>query len=392
MLRETVRIFQAERNALDQRSLRAYREGELDESAKETLLNTPIDNGETFEAWMRRALPGTRFGLIINGFERWAEPVAHRMLAIFAPLLSSWGIPQTSIELTLFAGNYGYTPFGIHIDDPFTHTVHFQLGPGSKTMTLWTPERFHELNGPSKRSKDYARLLPYGESTLVRACDVYLLPPHYYHVAAAQEFSIGIAACIGRFPPNVLRARAMRGLMATPAFARFLDGPGGQDILPEDLTLRAALNLACEELAAGERSKAGLKHLSRKRYSNLLEFQNIELRKGFPIEVLHRGSKLVIYARGHRLQARALPALRDLLERLHSGERIGMRTLSSLYLGVLDRLAVTNLLRELERCGALQTMDSNPRQIGSVANLLRKREDGLDPSGADHVRVQVASF
>jgi hypothetical protein len=29
---------------------------------------------------------------------------------------------------------------------------------------------------------------------------------------------------------------------------------------------------------------------------------------------------------------------------------------------------------------------------GSVANLFRKSEDGLNPSGADHVRVQVASF
>jgi hypothetical protein len=29
---------------------------------------------------------------------------------------------------------------------------------------------------------------------------------------------------------------------------------------------------------------------------------------------------------------------------------------------------------------------------GSVANLFRKSEDGSNPSGADHVRVQVASF
>jgi len=32
------------------------------------------------------------------------------------------------------------------------------------------------------------------------------------------------------------------------------------------------------------------------------------------------------------------------------------------------------------------------KRDGSIANFLRKREDGLNPSGADHVRVQVASF
>jgi len=36
--------------------------------------------------------------------------------------------------------------------------------------------------------------------------------------------------------------------------------------------------------------------------------------------------------------------------------------------------------------------DEQVTQAGSVANLFRKREDGLNPSGADNVRVQVASF
>ena len=44
----------------------------------------------------------------------------------------------------------------------------------------------------------------------------------------------------------------------------------------------------------------------------------------------------------------------------------------------------------LNLASATGTISGTP--TGSVANLLRKREDGLNPSGADHVRVQVASF
>ncbi len=356
-LRETVQTFQIEQNALDQRSLRVYREGELDEAAKATLRNTPIRELESFEAWMRRALPaGARFGLIVNGFERWSEPVALRMRQIFAPLLEAWGIPQSSLELTLFAGDYGYTPFGIHVDDPFTQTVHFQLGPGSKIMTLWTPERFHELNGSSDRSKDYARLLPHGESTVISVGDVYLLPAHYYHVGAVTEFSIGIAACIGRFTERALRERALRELITTRAFKLFMEEPGKQNALPEDITLRAALNTAYEELAAGERSKGGFKHLGRTRKPDSAVKRVVQQRKEFPIEVLERGPQLVLFARGHRLQVRALPAFADLLRRLRCAERIDLSALEQPYPNALDRLAVTNLLRELETRGALESL------------------------------------
>ncbi len=354
---ETLRTFQLERNTLDQRSLRVYREGELDEVAKARLQDTPIGEHESFEAWMRRVLPaGHRFGVIINGFERWSESVALRMRKIFAPLLEAWGVPQSSLELTLFAGDYGYTPFGIHVDDPFTQTIHFQFGPGSKTMTLWTPERFHELIGPHKVSRDYARLLPHGESTVLCAGDVYLLPAHYYHVGAVSEFSVGIAACIGRFTERALRARALQEWIASRAFTLFMEGPGKQNVLAEDLTVRAALNMAYQELAAGERSKAGFKHLARQKQPDPAINRSVQQRKDFAIEVLKRGSHLVLFARGHRLQVRALPAVTDLVGRLARAEWIDLSALDQLYPSALDRLAVKNLLQELEIRGALESL------------------------------------
>ena len=125
---------------------RAYIDGMLSPKDENMVFNSPFHDHEEVGIWLSRLFENKGFGIIVNAADRWSESLSRKVAKIFTPLTHIWGVPNTSIETTLFIGNYGYTPFGIHIDDPYTTVFHFHIGPCAKRMTLFDRKLFHKLN------------------------------------------------------------------------------------------------------------------------------------------------------------------------------------------------------------------------------------------------------
>jgi len=341
-LSEIVRRVQADRRPVDNAMVRVYVDGAPSAEHRSYFFAEPVLADEDFSSWLKRSIGAERFGVVINGVERWSDELARKALGLFGEVFAAWGTPACSLELTLFAGNYGYTPFGIHLDDPFTNTVHFQLGPGAKRMVLFSPEIFHALNGPEKRSYDYDRLVPHGDCTVIQAGDAYLLPAHYYHVGVADEYSVGLAACIGRFPQAELQKRALS--VAAKA--------GASSASPKMNALETSV--AAEELlrnyTAAEISKGGLKFRSRLRRISVKSNATVQLDPAWPVVRAQQADSDAVFARGHRVH---LPNASedDLLELLMS--RVSVERLQRLFAKSIASVDLMRFLGELESAGVL---------------------------------------
>jgi hypothetical protein len=361
--------LQDDRALLDTALLRIYIDGMLSPRHEERLLDARMRPNESFRSWLERALREPTFGVVVNGAERWTDSLSRKVISIFGPLIDHWGIPATSVELTLFIGNYGYTPFGVHVDDPYTHVFHFHLGPGAKRMTLLAPDVFLKLSGSRKRCFDFDRLLVQGEPYDIEAGDVYLLPPHYYHVGFTDGFSIGVAVAIGRYPASALHARATRQAIAGEQFERLVGSVLGGASAGEnpsqaaDLSFAAWLEAIYEEFIASELSRRSLKYAPARREPTIGIDRIVQADPDFPIEIIARGERLVLYVRGHRLELARHADLVRLLDLLAVPQPIRVRELCTRFDATLEADAILRLLGELEACGGLLVSSDAPAPV-----------------------------
>ena len=146
---------------------------------------------EQDNAYMSKLFEKEKFGMIINRTEKFSENVSHNILLKLQPLLDRVGIPLTGLEMTLFIGNYGWTPLGIHIDQIGENIMHFHLGPGPKIMYNWDEEKYKELTGKKDNNKDIEPLLPDADSYPFETGDLYFMPWNKYHIGFSDELSVG---------------------------------------------------------------------------------------------------------------------------------------------------------------------------------------------------------
>ena len=73
----------------------------------------------------------------MNNNEAFSEQLASRVLKMMSSLFEIAGLPPLGNEITVFIGNYGWTPLGIHKDHTGENVLHFHLGPGRKQMYIW---------------------------------------------------------------------------------------------------------------------------------------------------------------------------------------------------------------------------------------------------------------
>jgi hypothetical protein len=166
--------------------------------------------GEDIESWGGRLYPGKKFGMIINTGEKFCNELAQRLSVYTAPLLQKIGIPMNGLHSTIFIGNYGLTPLGIHQDHVGANVIHFHLGPGEKTMYTWSEEQYKELLA-GRNAKDVLveELLPHANSFPFGAGDVYFMSWDQFHIGYAHEFSIGVTVWFD----NHIRKQVLDNLM-----------------------------------------------------------------------------------------------------------------------------------------------------------------------------------
>lgn len=146
---------------------------------------------EQLSDWVARIFCGKKFGIIINGGEKFVEPLSQEIAIMLAPLFRITGFPREGINYSIFIGNYDKTPIGIHQDKRGESVMHFHLGPAEKTMYLWGEDKYNELAKTIPPSdvnsyKAHATEYSFGPG------DIFFMPEGIYHIGAQNGLSIGL--------------------------------------------------------------------------------------------------------------------------------------------------------------------------------------------------------
>lgn len=333
---------------------RVYVDGMLSPELENSVLYSKPNPDESFQQFLNRATKGCKFGIVVNGAEQWSDLLARFTARTFAPIVRILGANRTTLEVTLFIGNYGFTPFGIHIDDPYTSVVHFHVGPSSKEMTLFAKEDFHRLNGKRKNCFEPGKLLPYGKTFNIRPGDLFLLPPHYYHVGYTESFSIGVAVAISKYPDSMITKQILSRAVSADKFAvpidELIDSSERESELFSQWVMRSRDEFHCQM-----RSRANLRY-SYTRYSTFMINldEPLVLDSDFPITHVDAANDLAIFARGNRFRLVSNDLTRHLVDLLCEVPTISVNDLHQRLKGNISIDALQAVVQQLVRFQSLQ--------------------------------------
>ena len=119
--------------------LRVSIDGKFSPNNLQLIYNNVPSNHESIEDWCKTIFHQKKFAIIQNGCQHLDLELKKNIAILFAPLIENFGIPPQGLEVTLFFGNYGYTPLGFHRDPEGNKVTHLHLGPGRKDIYTIPP-------------------------------------------------------------------------------------------------------------------------------------------------------------------------------------------------------------------------------------------------------------
>ena len=337
---------------------RLYIEGKENQAEEKRFLASERKMPESIEQYFMRISEGKKFGIVINGAQQWSDDISRFAAKVFEPFVEKYGYSCASVEATLFVGNYGYTPFGIHIDDPYTHVVHFHLGPAPKSMTLFEPELFHQLNGPEKNCYQPENLIAFGDTYEISAGSVFLLPANYYHVGNTQSFSIGLALSISKNPNSAVTQLLLHDAVNDNRFAGDV-----YDVIKRlevsQITLAEWMSERLEDHCLRNKSQKGLRYALIEREVPDFESDTVfVLDPDFAIEFADNGEKIRVFCRGNKVKISSNVALMDFLQYLKSQkDTFTVRGLIQYFQDSLDTDTITFLIALFYSFGVIHMYD-----------------------------------
>ncbi|MGF7040220.1 hypothetical protein [Mucilaginibacter lappiensis] len=147
------------------------------------------DMGESLTNWVKRIFCERKFGMIINQSEQLSEFLSAQIFHDLQPLIQHIGIPLRGYNITIFLGNYGYTPLGIHQDGPGNNVLHYHLGPSEKIMYNWNE---HDFDIDALRALPQEEQLLHADKFVIKSGDLFYMPWNKYHIGYTGEFSVGV--------------------------------------------------------------------------------------------------------------------------------------------------------------------------------------------------------
>lgn len=180
------------------RFVRGYIEGKEDYSLGKKVCDSFTNENCSFEDWLKFICNNQRFGIVLNGVLRWMPELAETLLQYTKPLLDNNMDTKYSLDATLFIGDYGYTPFGVHIDDAHHRTLLFNIGPNVKQMWLWDPVNIEKQFGKITNIYDMQSIHSDAKKYTIQKNQMFFLPPKYYHIGVNNELSCTLAVVISK--------------------------------------------------------------------------------------------------------------------------------------------------------------------------------------------------
>lgn len=304
---EIVRRGTSGRLAVD---FRIYVEGLRSFPLEARLSTSRPDRTMSVEAWLKSIFGDDKVCIVLNHAEGLSEALAAFTARTFLPITNGIGYDRAKMDVTLFMGNYGYTPFGIHIDDDYSSIVHFHVGPGTKTMTLIDEDVFLKASGGVPHSFDMEKMLPLGTSYTIEANDLFLLPPHFHHIGHTSAFSIGIGISIARLPDGILLKDVVGNALASSDLGELKQSAG-------TMTLSDWIGRAEADHLHGNMTNLGLKTRPAA-VDSPPDLDRLQCRVSplFSLLITRDDEHLLVWGRGHCIRAAYSPDLHHCLSHL----------------------------------------------------------------------------
>lgn len=266
--------------------------------------------GEEFTDWLIRLFGERKFGIIINRVEKWSDSFLECTLPIIDELSKTFPYHSYSYELTLFIGNYAFTPFGVHRDGANERTLHFNLGPDDREMLLWDKKDFIKLTGseniyfdPQRISKDCTRRFN------ISPFDVFVLKGDEFHIGHNKGFSVGLAIAIQQFGKERYLDFLLKQMAHENSPVVFGENAGKYMEESQQLKLNATFNKKLSQTANSLSAKEFL-YLLKSNHGLLTPVAEADVKfdpslsySKYPVFCIvyfrHRG-KLHIFIRGHK--------------------------------------------------------------------------------------------
>ncbi|MEU8122402.1 hypothetical protein AB0C21_27155 [Spirillospora sp. NPDC049024] len=368
-LAQTLRNVAADDFAVAARALDVTTEGNRRAELKARVMDRPPEPGEELVPWARRLFHGLPFSVMLNGAERWHEPLARAAAEFFTPAREQFGIPQHGYRISLFIGDYGFTPSGVHQDVGRVERVfHFNAGPGRKLFHSWPVEDFRRLTGRRRPSFDPEPLVPHASTHVLEPGDLMLLNVAWYHVGQSDEPAATVGLEMSKLDAGTVLREA-----AADAVKDLLDGRpdpvGDPAFVPEpvdyadlgwadlpDIGLAPWLAGAVEARTARMRSNLGFTAAPAPLPAvgeDAVRAGTVRLARPFPLVLRDvparpgRPEHAELYARGVRMRVPRSAA--DLVHELDTGEPVepgGRSDLAVRLATALVRLRALDLLGE----------------------------------------------
>lgn len=321
--------------------LRLYIDNVQRPDYEQTVIHNPPSYGASLEEWANTLFNNQRFGLIINQSERWNDDLCIKISKFLAPLRQKYGLIRDLVEIVIFIGNYGYTPFGIHYDGDCLSNIHLHLGPGQKSMYLWEPEIYKKLTGSYEFCHNPESVINTGQEFIIPAKSVYYLPAGYYHVGCTKDFSVGIAISFARntnkdFMLSAIKTRLENDFSKIPEYmldkelneanSNLVIQPLLEQMFQHEMSVNRFFQTAIDEQILSIKSNNGFKTSPIKKNidvdltSRLIKIPNFEI----SISSLEDDKRLLVYVRGNRIIIKKNQSIMQLIARLNHGEEINL--------------------------------------------------------------------
>lgn len=180
-------------------TLKIYVDRAIRHDFEAEVLDKEFRSEETLQAWCERVFKSKNYCLESNHGDHYSEILSRKIARAVSPLFERTKLPLGGVAISIFAGDYGFTPFGVHYDHDLSSVFHFHLGPNNKKIHLWDRETFLKETGSIKPYFDAKKILSSGHSDIIEKNDFYNLPGNYHHVGETLGYSVGIAVALVRF-------------------------------------------------------------------------------------------------------------------------------------------------------------------------------------------------
>lgn len=176
---------------LSRLTTRVFIDGSLNYNGNELIYKNPPTENDSIESWWNKIFKDKKYGIIINHAHQYHDLLGIKTAKLFNKLFKLNDFPSGGIDVVIFIGNYGFTPFGIHHDDEISDIFHFHI-LGEKTMTVWHPDEYYKITGSYDSFLEPEKIINTGNSFLLQPNTIYFMPSNMYHIGFTPNFSCAI--------------------------------------------------------------------------------------------------------------------------------------------------------------------------------------------------------